>query len=556
MKSWPKWLAAGILAASVLSGCESGSGMNSDHANNGKEAENAAGGAPAPSKAPAASPAASPAAAAVDEQPSTVWYEIFVRSFYDSDGDGIGDLNGVTEKLDYVKELGVEGIWLMPINPSPSYHGYDVTDYRAVNKDYGTMDDMKRLLAEAHKRGIKVIMDLVANHSSTDHPWFIDSAKGKSSKYRDWYTWAEDQGIEKPAAVSATNGQAWHEKNGSHYLGVFWEGMPDLNYDNPDVRAEMVSIADFWLGAGVDGFRIDAAKHIYDDFNTSKSDPQTAAKNKKWWQEFRTGIMEKHPDAYLISEVWDGPGTIAPYLDHAFNSSFNFNLNDSIRSAVAAERAPDIAGSLDRVYKAFEKSSDGSFVDGLFIGNHDFDRLASAAGSPDHARMAAQIELTLPGNPFVYYGDELGMKGAGRDEFKRLPMRWHSAGSGKGQTTWQKDLANPASSGVTVEEQEKDPSSLLSLYKMLIQWRAVEPALRDGGIAPSTVKGDGIEAYERLTAKERVLVVHNLKGAVRKVQLDEATAAAYGAVAHGTSPESRLSGGVLEMAPYSTVVLK
>lgn len=556
MKSWPKWLAAGILAASVLSGCESRSGMNSDHANNGKEAENAAGGAPAPSKAPAASPAASPAAAAVDEQPSTVWYEIFVRSFYDSDGDGIGDLNGVTEKLDYVKELGAEGIWLMPINPSPSYHGYDVTDYRAVNKDYGTMDDMKRLLAEAHKRGIKVIMDLVANHSSTDHPWFIDSAKGKSSKYRDWYTWAEDQGIEKPAAVSATNGQAWHEKNGSHYLGVFWEGMPDLNYDNPDVRAEMVSIADFWLGAGVDGFRIDAAKHIYDDFNTSKSDPQTAAKNKKWWQEFRTGIMKKHPDAYLISEVWDGPGTIAPYLDHAFNSSFNFNLNDSIRSAVAAERAPDIAGSLDRVYKAFEKSSDGSFVDGLFIGNHDFDRLASAAGSPEHARMAAQIELTLPGNPFVYYGDELGMKGAGRDEFKRLPMRWHSAGSGKGQTTWQKDLANPASSGVTVEEQEKDPSSLLSLYKMLIQWRAAEPALRDGGIAPSTVKGDGIEAYERLTAKERVLVVHNLKGAARKVQLDEATAAAYGAVAHGTSPESRLSGGVLEMAPYSTVVLK
>nr|WP_268794539.1 alpha-amylase family glycosyl hydrolase [Paenibacillus sp. DMB20] len=224
----------------------------------------------------------------IDEQPSDVYYEIFVRSFYDSDGDGIGDLKGVIEKLDYLNDgnseteddLGVTGIWLMPVNPSPSYHGYDVTDYRSIHPDYGTIEDFRTLTAEAHKRGIKVIMDLVVNHTSSEHPWFKEAADDKNSEKRDWYVWAEDQGKEAAGSSAAGSGNPWHEMNGTHYMGTFWSGMPDLNFDNPKVREEMKDTGKFWLEQGADGFRLDAAKHIYEDLATDKSEATTAKKRR------------------------------------------------------------------------------------------------------------------------------------------------------------------------------------------------------------------------------------------------------------------------------------
>ena len=192
------------------------------------------------SSAPAAAAPAVPAASAA----SGVWYEIFVRSWYDTDGDGTGDLNGVTAKLDYLKSLGVGGIWLMPINPSPSYHGYDVTDYYTINPQYGTMADFERLLREAHKRHIKVIIDLVINHTSDQHPWF-EAARDPADPHHDWYSWAGPH--TDLHAADAAGSQAWHALGTAHYLGDFSANMPDLDYDTPAVRKEMVKLGQYWL---------------------------------------------------------------------------------------------------------------------------------------------------------------------------------------------------------------------------------------------------------------------------------------------------------------------
>ncbi|WP_267900999.1 alpha-amylase family glycosyl hydrolase [Cohnella endophytica] len=215
----------------LLVGCDNGgNGQNADSSN------------PTMPSATASQQVSKPETGIVQASgPSNAYYEIFVRSFADSDGDGIGDLNGVTSKLDYLKKLGVDGIWLMPIQPSPSYHGYDVTDYYGINADYGTPDDFKRLVEEAHKRGIAILMDLVVNHTSVEHPWFVDSAKGKKSKYRDWYTWASAREGGASPSDGATGSNPWHSRGEDQYLGVFWEGMPDLNFDNPEVRKELSS---------------------------------------------------------------------------------------------------------------------------------------------------------------------------------------------------------------------------------------------------------------------------------------------------------------------------
>ena len=210
-----------------------------------------------------------------------VFYEIFVRSFNDSDGDGIGDFNGIIEKLDYLNDgdpgtntdLGVSGLWLMPIHPSTSYHGYDVIDYYAVNPEYGTMEDFNRLLDEAHKRGIRVIIDLVLNHTSVDHPWFR-AAQDPMSEYRDWYVWSDTE----------PSGSGWHASDHGYYFGIFWEGMPDLNYEHPPVTEQMHDVARYWLqDIGVDGFRLDAAKHLIEDGMIQTHTDAT----HEWYKDFR-----------------------------------------------------------------------------------------------------------------------------------------------------------------------------------------------------------------------------------------------------------------------------
>lgn len=520
---------------------------------------------------PLATPLATPAGTAaltggeVDEQPSTVFYEIFVRSFYDSDGDGIGDLKGVTEKLDYLNDgnpetkddLGIGGIWLMPINPSPSYHGYDVSDYLAINPEYGTMEDLQNLISEAHKRGIKIIMDLVVNHTSKEHPWFVDSAKNTDGKYRDWYVWAEDQGRPASGASATGSSTAWHSLLGSHFLGIFWDGMPDLNFDNPEVRSEMKNIGEFWLKQGLDGFRLDAAKHIYEDLLTDKSEA-TTAKNVTWWQEFRQAMNEINPQAYIVGEVWENSAvTVGAYLDKAFDSSFNFSLAEALVNSAKVEKDSGIAFTLERTYKLYSKISNNTFTDATFLTNHDKNRVMSQLDSnPNHAKMAAAMLLTLPGNPFIYYGEEIGMLGVKPDEGIREPMRWMKEALGGGQTTWEVGTNNANSVGSDVESQMNDDSSLLERYRELISLRNDLPALRDGGIRDYTSGNVGVMAYERLTTNEQVLVVHNLTGEVQLITLHpNVNGNNYSQILDTISGTATLITDQLTVPPYSTVIL-
>ncbi|MFC4100481.1 alpha-amylase family glycosyl hydrolase [Paenibacillus xanthanilyticus] len=541
------WIGAALSAALLLAAVGCASDNNGGKTGNGEQAAANADKAGNDAK----NGQAAVQTAAIDEQPSSVYYEIFVRSFYDTNGDGIGDLNGVTQKLDYLKDLGVEGIWLMPINSSPSYHGYDVTDYYSVNPEYGTMDDLKNMLDEAHERGIKVIMDLVVNHTSKEHPWFKEAAADPNSPYRNWYTFKDAS--EQLPGDGATGGNPWHSAGSYKYLGVFWEGMPDLNFDEPAVRAEMIKAGQYWLDQGLDGFRLDAAKHIYGDFKSSINTPDIQKKNQAWWQEFRAAMTEKKKDAYLIGEVWDSPVIVAPYLEKALDSGFNFDLATKLLDAASTETNPDVAFSLDRVYGMYEKASGGAFVDATFLGNHDLNRTMSVLqGNVDRAKMAAALQLTLPGNPFIYYGEEIGMQGMKPDEAIREPMPWYAAKEGgEGQTKWE--TSRYWKEGANVETQLKDENSLLAFYKELIAWRKELPALRNGGIKEYKIDNPQIGSYLRVTADDQALVVHNMGGAEQTVQLTEGE---FAEIAKQSKDGAKLDGATLVLPAYSTVVLQ
>jgi len=268
---------------------------------------------------------ASKAEAYEAQWPNAVTYEIFIQSFYDSDGDSIGDFTGMTQKLNYLQNLGVKGVWLMPMMPSPSYHKYDVTDYRSTHPDYGTLEQFKDFINEAHQRDIKVVIDFVVNHTGADHPWFLESKKGPESEFRDYYVWRKREDIleeieKKETSLDSDNITQWHAAEGNEelYYGFFWGGMPDLNYDNPAVRKEIFDAGKFWLSeVGVDGFRLDAAKHIFPDDRPED--------NHNFWIEFRSEMEKVKPDVYLVGEVWSDAQTVAPYLK-GLPAAFNFDF--------------------------------------------------------------------------------------------------------------------------------------------------------------------------------------------------------------------------------------
>ncbi|WP_276357487.1 alpha-amylase family glycosyl hydrolase [Cohnella caldifontis] len=494
---------------------------------------------------------------------SHVYYEIFVRSFADSNGDGIGDLNGITAKLDYLNDgkpgtgndLGVDGIWLMPINPSPSYHGYDVTDYENVNPDYGTMEDLKKLVSEAHKRGIKVIMDLVVNHTSSQHPWFVDSASGKDSAFRNWYVWAEDAGREPSGSSAAGASEAWHLKKGSHYLGIFWDGMPDLNFDEPAVRQAVIDAGKFWLESGIDGFRIDAAKHVYENLNTDKNQ-KTLNRNVAWWQEFRQAMQKVKPDVYIVGEVWDSTARVGPFLK-GMDSAFNFDLAANLIGAARNESASNVGFTLSRIHEFYGKHSDGKFVEAPFLSNHDQTRVMTALqGNADHAKMAASLLLTMPGNAFVYYGEELGMTGAKPDERIREPFPWKRAPGAPEETTWE-PATGRGDGSVSVEAEDGAADSLLNRYRALIGWRQKDAALRGNAIGEYEVGNKSVMAYTRGSGEEKRLVLHNLSGKPQSVEIaaTKAEPTAFAKVLFTTDESARLKGGMLELPPYTSVVL-
>ncbi len=432
-----------------------------------------------------------------------VCYEVFVRSFFDSDGDGIGDLNGLTARLDYVKDLGASCLWLMPVAASPSYHGYDVKDYYRVEPAYGTSEDFRHLVAEAHHRGIRVLVDMVLNHASSEHPSFQAALRDPASPYRAWYRFSPTPGGKGPWGA-----EAWHRSpvRDEYYYGVFWKGMPDLNYETPAVREEAKKIATFWLREmGVDGFRLDAVPYLVEEGNCQKDCAGTHA----FLREYAAHIDSIVPGAYTVGEVWDSIGRVLPYYPDQLTSYFTFDLADSLRSAVR-RGSP---GGLLSGYLRYQDTMP-AYRWSPFLSNHDGTRsLTALGGDLPAAKLAATLLLTLPGLPFVYYGEEIGMTGDKPDPRLRTPMQWR-AGAGGGFTTgtpWES--AQPDSMTITVERQDADPGSLLNLYRRLIHLRKDNAALATGRLVPLSSSDPSVAAYLRLEGAHAVLVVANLASA-------------------------------------------
>lgn len=438
-----------------------------------------------------------------------VFYEIFVRSFYDSDGDGIGDFNGITEKLDYLNDgnpatttdLGVTGIWLMPIFPSPSYHGYDVTDYYAVNPQYGTMEDFQRLLEQAHQRGIRVIIDLVINHTSDQHPWFRAAKRDKNSKYRDWYIWSEtDPGYKGP-----WNERVWHSSTTGFYYGIFTSNMPDLNFNNRQVTKEIKNVMAFWLTeVGVDGFRMDAIKHLIEE---GKIQENTQATHEWLQKNFYPTYKKLNPSALAVGELFGNDmNSVSKYVNNKqFDMAFNFQLASSLISSANSRSASYAVRALELSDKVLDNSQYAPFLT-----NHDQDRVMSELGGDvNKAKVAASLLLTSPGTPFLYYGEEIGMQGRKPDENIRRPMQWSDA-KNAGFTTGKPWRAPDTEyTQVNVAAQTDDPASLLSHYRTLIQLRNAHSALRVGKYFTVQTGENRLFASLRIHQDEAILILIN-----------------------------------------------
>jgi glycosidase len=454
---------------------------------------------------------AQPARAPID----TTWrqggtcYEIFVRSFFDSDGDGIGDLTGLTQKLDYVNDgnprstrsLGAKCIWLMPIDASPSYHGYDVKNYYRVNPEYGTTADFKRLVAAAHRRGIRVLVDLVLNHASSEHPYFKEALHDPASPHRSWFRFAPTP----PAERGPWGQQVWHKspERNEYYYGIFTAEMPDLNYATPEVRAEAARVGRFWLTEmGVDGFRLDAVPYLVEENGALAGTAGTHAVLR----EFAASVQRTVPGAFTVGEVWDSIGTVMTYYPDQLDSYFAFELSDKLLDAVRTSTAQRMLDAYARMQRAMPATRWSPFQR-----NHDQTRTVTALGGDLRAaRLSAELLLTLPGLPFVYYGEELGMTGDKPDPRLRTPMHW-ATGRAAGFTTgaaWEPLQPDSATANVAV--QNADPASLLNHYRRLIHLRSANRALGAGDFLPLESSDPAVAAFLRRDGPRAVLVVANL----------------------------------------------
>ncbi|MEM7624255.1 MAG: alpha-amylase family glycosyl hydrolase [Planctomycetota bacterium] len=460
-----------------------------------------------------------------------VFYEIFVRSFGDSSqgplaNDGVGDLRGLIERLDYLndgdpdttRDLGVTGIWLMPIMQSPSYHGYDTVDYYRIDDEYGTNEDFKELVRECHARGIKVIIDLVLNHCSSQHPWFVDAQRPGSDK-RDWFIWSPT----KPTYKGPWGQTVWHDApngSGEAFYGQFWHGMPDLNFRHPPVTEELNKIVRFWLEEmGADGFRLDAIRLLVENGKAQENTPETHA----WLRDFFDLYKSINPDAFTVGEVWSGSEIVTRYVGDQMDVAFEFSLSYAITNAVKEKRAAPV---LERMQTVTELYPLGMYA--TFLRNHDEPRTAHELGGDLRAAgLAATIQFALPGVPFVYYGEEIGMSATkhaeGGDANVRTPMQWTAPDSGNDRTAdpgfsradaWRGLL--PDRPIANVQTQHRQPDSLLNLYRRLARLRHAHPALRIGTYTPIQTSRDDVLAFRRTFAgnnthpAEDLLCVFNL----------------------------------------------
>lgn len=472
-----------------------------------------------------------------------ILYHIYPRSFMDGNGDGIGDLFGIASRLDYLVELGVDAVWLSPIHPSPmADFGYDVSDYVNVDPVFGTLEEFDVLLAEAHRRGLKLVLDFVPNHTSDSHPWFIESRASRSSPRRDWYLWRDPAPGGGPPNnwLSSFGGSAWtlDRATGQYYYHAFLDSQPDLNWRNPQVRSAMHDVLRFWLKRGVDGFRVDVLWHLIKDaeFRDNPDNPEFRPGDPPYQRQVMLysadrpevhevvaelrAVVDEYDDRVLIGEIYLPVERLVAYYGADLQGAhlpFNFQLIET------AWNSRGIATLIDQYEAAVPQGAWPNWV----LGNHDKHRIATRVGVAQ-ARIAAMLLLTLRGMPTMYYGDELGMRdvpippelvqdplernvpglGLGRDPV-RTPMQWDTSPSA-GFTTGRPWLPVADDfSVVNVQTEREDPSSILSLYRALIRLRHAEQALSAGRYTPVAMTGD-LVAYIRSHGERRFLVALNL----------------------------------------------
>ena len=468
------------------------------------------------------------------------WYEVFVRSYQDSDGDGLGDLSGLRSRLDYIEDMGWRGLWLMPIMPSPSYHKYDVTDYMGVDGEYGTIEDLRAFLDDAHARGISVILDLPVNHSSTRHPWFIEASEAllngeMDDPYIDYYNFSRTAG--SGFAPLADSGWFYEEA----FAGG---GMPDLNLDSPAVRAEIRAILDFWLNdVGCDGFRLDAVTSFY----TGEAD-----RNIDFLAWLKATCEALKPGSYLVGECWANLNTIADYYRSGVDSFFLFPAAQAEGFIAASlrgrsKRAEKFAGKYRQVLDAIPEGRLAPF-----LCNHDTGRtvgLVQGRNNPAVAKFAEGVLGMLGGSVFTYYGEEIGMVGSGDDPNKRLAMYW-SDGDMTEQPpgTTAIEYAYPS-----VEEQLSDPDSLLNYVKAVNHARLDHPEIASGTNTFEYAEGD-LCLMRRETADAACFIAMNFSPTEAGEIAVDGDCAIAADLETGTDAAT-LNGGTLTLPPYGIVIL-
>ena len=485
-------------------------------------------------------------------------YEIFVYSFRDSDKDGIGDINGIRNKLDYIQDLGFDRIWLTPVCPSPTYHKYDVTDYRSIDPKFGTLEDYEALIKECHDRGMLVFFDLVLNHTSSEHEWFktaCDYLRNtpadlgysvndlEACPYIEYYYFSKQPG----EGYAPLEGTDWY------YEARFWSGMPDLDLDNPRVREEIADIMKYWLEKGVDGFRLDAVTSYY----TGNPDANTAF--LKWLCD--TG-RSFDPDCYFVGEAWIERPIIALLYRSGINSLFNFPFADNsgiIRNLLnGTYAASDYVKAINTSDEIFRQSNE-IYTDAPFYTNHDIARSAGyyRTDKGPKTKMAYALSLLMSGNSFVYYGEELGMKGSGKDENKRAPMYWSDDPSYEGMCTGPEGMDDFDMKFPPYDVQKDDELSIYNWFKQVIKVRRSFPAIACGGTRGVEEMSDK-EAVTLIKEREgckAVMLVINLGPETKAIAVTEPGFDTLSAVLNTNEDKILLEDGTITIPSMSIAVL-
>lgn len=484
------------------------------------------------------------------------FYEIFVYSFYDSDGDGIGDLNGVREKLDYLTKLGVNGIWLMPIMPSTTYHKYDTIDYMGIDPEYGTMEDFDKLIEECHTRGINVIIDLAMNHSSSKNKWFLEAtnylknmpqdARPDSCQcpYLEYYNFTKTSG----SGYSPVAGTDWY------YEAQFWSEMPDLNLTNEQVRKEFEDIAKFWLDKGVDGFRLDAVKEFV------SGSQETNIEILSWFNDYVKSVA---PDAYIVCECWMDRVYYEKYYASGVDSMFAFDFADKtgVIANVVNGKSPALSYGRALVESATGYAANNTdYIDAPFYTNHDMGRSAgyyAGDNSQAQTKIGNAMNILMSGNVFIYYGEELGMKGSGADENKRAPMFWSTDGNEPGMCDGPKDMGNVKMKFGSFAEQVNDETSVYNYVKDAIILRNQNPEIARGTVTfHEDLSDENVCVITKAYDGKEILLAFNISPETVEVKLEDVSEEQVLGTLLTGDEDVVVSGGSLIMPPYSIILIE